>query len=140
LDNSRTEVLASSVERAMLMELVDCKRKLAKALEDFEGTEAPRAGDDPQALAHYLAHGYSCNGPEHARLGAIHQSYRELRSRLVLANMKLVAHVAKRFRDRGIPYPDLLQEGFCGLLEAIDRFDLSHQNKLATYATWWIRQ
>ena len=54
--------------------------------------------------------------------------------------MRLVAHVAKRFRDRGIPYSDLLQEGFCGLLEAIDRFDLIHQTKLATYATWWIRQ
>ena len=54
--------------------------------------------------------------------------------------MRLVAHVAKRFRDRGIPYSDLLQEGFCGLLEAIDRFDLTHQTKLATYATWWIRQ
>ena len=54
--------------------------------------------------------------------------------------MRLVAHVAKRFRDRGIPYSDLLQEGFCGLLEAIDRFDLIHETKLATYATWWIRQ
>src|SRR5262249_43134896 len=64
----------------------------------------------------------------------------EIRTRLALANMKLVAHVAKRFRDRGIPYPDLLQEGLCGLLEAIDRFDLAHQTKLATYATWWIRQ
>ena len=51
-----------------------------------------------------------------------------------------VAHVAKRFRDRGIAYSDLLQEGFCGLLEAIDRFDLTHETKLATYATWWIRQ
>ena len=54
--------------------------------------------------------------------------------------MRLVAHVAKRFRDRGIAYSDLLQEGFCGLLEAIDRFDLTHETKLATYATWWIRQ
>ena len=54
--------------------------------------------------------------------------------------MRLVAHVAKRFRDRGVSYSDLLQEGFCGLLEAIDRFDLTHETKLATYATWWIRQ
>ena len=54
--------------------------------------------------------------------------------------MRLIAHVAKRFRDRGVSYSDLLQEGFCGLLEAIDRFDLTHETKLATYATWWIRQ
>lgn len=57
-----------------------------------------------------------------------------------MANLKLVAHVAKRFRERGIAYADLIQEGFCGLLEAIDRFDLAHSTKLATYATWWNRQ
>ena len=68
------------------------------------------------------------------------RKYSELRGKLALANLRLVAHVAKRFRDRGIPYGDLLQEGFCGLLEAIDRFDLNHETKLATYATWWIRQ
>jgi RNA polymerase primary sigma factor len=140
LDSSQTQVLASSVERAMLMEMADCRGKLARALADIEGGEAPRAGDDPQVLTHYLAHGISCNGPEHACLGAVHRRYCELRSKLALANMKLVAHVAKRFRERGIPYSDLLQEGFCGLLEAIDRFDLTHQTKLATYATWWIRQ
>src|SRR5262249_30719556 len=66
--------------------------------------------------------------------------YTELRGKLALANVRLVAHVAKRFRDRGVSHSDLLQEGFCGLLEAIDRFDLTHETKLATYATWWIRQ
>jgi RNA polymerase primary sigma factor len=135
LDSSQTDVLAWTVERAILLEMADCKRKLARALEEIEGTAAPRSGDDPLALAH----SYSSNGPEHARLGVVYRRNRELRSRLALANMKLVAHVAKRFRDRGIPYSDLLQEGFCGLLEAIDRFDLAHQTKLATYATWWIR-
>ncbi len=101
---------------------------------------APRAGDDPQALARYIAHTYTSRGPEQAALGVVHRRYCELRGKLALANLKLVAHVAKRFRDRGIPYSDLIQEGFCGLLEAIDRFDLAHQTKLATYATWWIRQ
>ena len=83
---------------------------------------------------------YSGRGPEQIRLGAVYRRYSELRGQLAMANMKLVAHVAKRFRERGIPYPDLMQEGFCGLLEAIDRFNLTHQTKLATYATWWIRQ
>ena len=54
--------------------------------------------------------------------------------------MRLVAHVARRYRNRGVAYSDLVQDGFCGLLQAIDRFDLRHQTKLATYATWWIRQ
>jgi RNA polymerase primary sigma factor len=97
--------------------------------------EIPAAADDPQTLANYIAAAYVNDGPTGARLGAIYRKYSELRGKL-----RLVAHVAKRFRDRGIPYTDLLQEGFCGLLEAIDRFDLNHQTKLATYATWWIRQ
>jgi RNA polymerase primary sigma factor len=139
-DGAPTEVLSPTVERAVLQELAECKRKLARALADIEMIEVPRAGDDPQSLARHIAHRYSASGPEHASLGAAHRRYSELRSKLALANMKLVAHVAKRFRDRGISYSDLMQEGFCGLLEAIDRFDLAHQTKLATYATWWIRQ
>ena len=140
LDRAQTEVLSLALERALLREMADCKQRLAQALQSLEGTEPPRAGDDPQALAHYIAETFSRGGPEHACLGVVYRRYNEIRTRLALANMKLVAHVAKRFRDRGIAYSDLIQEGFCGLLEAIDRFDLAHQTKLATYATWWIRQ
>ena len=57
-----------------------------------------------------------------------------------MANVRLVAHVAKRYHDRGIPPGDLIQEGFCALLVAIDRFDLVNETRLATYAIWWIRQ
>ena len=57
-----------------------------------------------------------------------------------MANVRLVAHVAKRYNDRGVSSADLVQEGFCGLLSAIDRFDTMNQTRLATYAIWWIRQ
>jgi RNA polymerase primary sigma factor len=140
LDSSETKVLGTLEERQLLQELGDCKRKLAHALAKIPGYEMPRGADDPQALAHHIASFYAGHGPSEARLGAIFHRYSELRGKLALANMRLVAHVAKRFRDRGLSYSDLLQEGFCGLLEAIDRFDLTHQTKLATYATWWIRQ
>ncbi len=102
----------------------------------------PDGGDDPQGLAQYIAEFYAKNGdgPAEARLGAVFRRYAEIRGKLAMANMRLVAHVAKRFRDRGIAHSDLMQDGFCGLLEAIDRFDMSHGTKLATYATWWIRQ
>ena len=56
------------------------------------------------------------------------------------ANIRLAAHVAKRFRHHALSYSDLLQEAVCGLMQAIDRFDVSHGTRLATYATWWIRQ
>jgi len=140
LDSADTQVLATRDERALLQELGECKRKLAEALAQVPGHEMPRGIDDPQAMANNIANFYAGDGRAEARLGAIFRRYSELRGKLALANMRLVAHVAKRFRDRGVSYSDLLQEGFCGLLEAIDRFDLTHQTKLATYATWWIRQ
>ena len=140
LDSADTQVLGTLQERQLLRELGECKRKLADALAKVPGYEMPQGADDPQALAHHIASFYSGHGPSEARLGAIFRRYSELRGKLALANMRLIAHVAKRFRDRGVSYSDLLQEGFCGLLEAIDRFDLTHETKLATYATWWIRQ
>ena len=66
--------------------------------------------------------------------------YQEIRVKLAMANVRLVAHVAKRYHDRGIPTGDLIQEGFCALLVAIDRFDVVNETRLATYAIWWIRQ
>ncbi|HEX8204410.1 MAG TPA: sigma-70 family RNA polymerase sigma factor [Isosphaeraceae bacterium] len=139
-DGSETRVLGTDEERLLLRELAESKRKLAAALAQLPGSDTPRGADAPEALTQYLASARAGNGPAEARLGAVYHRYCELRSKLALANLRLVAHVAKRFRNRGIAYADLIQEGFCGLLEAIDRFDLAHETKLATYATWWIRQ
>ena len=140
IDSADTRVLTTQEERKLLQDLGECKQKLADALQSQEQFAVPANASDPQSLAQHIAAFYAGNGPSEARLGAIFHRYSELRGKLALANMRLVAHVAKRFRDRGVSYSDLLQEGFCGLLEAIDRFDLMHQTKLATYATWWIRQ
>lgn len=140
LDSATTRVLGTQEERALLRELGQCKAKLAEALAEVPGAELPTGTSDPQALAQLISQSHAQDGVAGARLGAVYHRYTELRSKLALANLRLVAHVAKRFRDRGISYADLLQEGFCGLLEAIDRFDLTHETKLATYATWWVRQ
>jgi len=70
----------------------------------------------------------------------LHDRYVHYKHRLASANIRLAAHVAKRFRHHALSYQDLLQEAVCGLMQAIDRFDVSHGTRLATYATWWIRQ
>jgi RNA polymerase primary sigma factor len=143
LGEPETKLLTAAEERDLLRTLGECKAKLGKALASVcPAEDIPDGADNPRALTHYIAdfYGRSGNGGAQARLGAVYRLYSEARGKLAMANMRLVAHVAKRFRDRGIAYSDLLQEGFCGLLEAIDRFDLTHETKLATYATWWIRQ
>jgi RNA polymerase sigma factor (sigma-70 family) len=59
---------------------------------------------------------------------------------LVEANQGLVITIARRFVDRGLPLPDLIQEGNLGLLKAVDRFNYRLGYRFSTYATWWIWQ
>jgi RNA polymerase sigma factor (sigma-70 family) len=62
------------------------------------------------------------------------------RHELVRSNLRLVMSIARRYRDRGVPLADLVQEGNIGLMRAVDKFDHRLGFKFSTYATWWIRQ
>lgn len=81
--------------------------------------------------------GDSGSAGQYANAMKAHQRARE---RMAVANLKLVFHLAKKYRYSGEPLDDLAQEGNIGLLKAIERFDWRRGFKFSTYATWWIRQ
>jgi RNA polymerase primary sigma factor len=66
--------------------------------------------------------------------------YQQARRELAEGNLRLVVSIAKRYRSRGLPFSDLIQEGNRGLMRAVDKYEHRLGYKFGTYATWWIRQ
>ena len=77
--------------------------------------------------------------PSIPELIAAREKLLKLRQRMIESNLRLVVSIAQRYRNRGLPFDDLIQEGNMGLLRALERFDFKLGHRFSTYASWWIQ-
>jgi RNA polymerase primary sigma factor len=136
-----SDLLTPEEERELLASFWEFKSELVRALiRHFPRLRAHRPPLEPWPMAQFIRDHCDADTRKVPAVRRVHDRYIHCKHRLASANIRLAAHVAKRFRHHALGYADLLQEAVCGLMQAIDRFDVSHGTRLATYATWWIRQ
>lgn len=109
--------------------LLDPKEEPIIARQTQEGEEAKEAMKNPDL-----------SDEEKKKLAKVIADGEQAKQTLISSNLRLVVSIAKKYVGRGMLFLDLIQEGNCGLIKAVEKFDYTKGFKFSTYATWWIRQ
>ncbi|QKK10180.1 MAG: RNA polymerase sigma factor RpoD [Planctomycetota bacterium] len=143
-----------SLRTGRIIPLMRKLRSITKKMLDLEAalaqTGKPRPGQDPEDIMVMREEldglrALVLEGPAEldARIRAINTvfwEYEQAKRDLSGGNLRLVVSIAKKYRNRGLSFLDVIQEGNTGLMRAVDKYEYKRGYKFSTYATWWIRQ
>jgi RNA polymerase primary sigma factor len=146
----RNQLRANRASRNAQVRSVALRRDARRSLiAEFEATVAPLARTDEGPSFRGTSHSdiERCLGCSRAKLRAAATKLRiargieeEAKQELTTANLRLVVAFARKYRGRGVPLGDLIQEGNMGLMTAVEKYDHRAGTKFSTYASWWLRQ